>query len=116
MSTYFTLVRGVMRQATLPGAFSAIYDKSISIVASGGSAPGSLNAPVAAATAITLPGSGTYTLDVNSIPNMNIFFNGQRLEYGVDWNTSGSGPNYTAFTLNFGLVATDRLDLRTERS
>jgi hypothetical protein len=48
------------------------------------------------------------------VVSVNIYLNGDRLEYGIDWNTSGAGPNYTAFTLIFGLVVGDRLDLRVE--
>lgn len=96
--------------ATLP----AIYDKTVSVVSSGATPPGSLNTPVSAGTAITLPSSGIYTVQ-GGAPNINIFLNGDRLEYGRDWLTYGSGPNYTQFQLTFGLVADDYLDLRTER-
>jgi hypothetical protein len=114
MANYLALVNGVPRQSVLPGT-TAIYDQSITIVASGGTPPSTVNGPVSSGTALTLPASGVYTV-LSAVPNMNIYLNGDRLEYLLDWNTSGAGPNFTAFTLTFGLVAGDRLDLRTERS
>lgn len=105
------LTNGFPRMTTIAGAVP-VYDQSISIVSSG-TPPGSLTGPVAASTAITLPASGTYAIN-SSVVSMNIYLNGDRLEYGIDWNTSGSGPNYTAFTLTIGLVVGDRLDLRIE--
>ena len=104
------LTNGFPRMQLIGAA--AIYDQSISIVSSG-TPPGSLTGPVAPSTAITLPASGAYTIN-SSVVSMNIYLNGDRLEYNIDWNTSGSGPNFTAFTLIFGLVVGDRLDLRIE--
>jgi hypothetical protein len=100
---------------TVSASLPSIYDQTVSIVSSGGTPPGSLNGPISSGTAITLPSSGTYTVQTG-VPNINIFLNGDRLEYGRDWLTSGSGPNYTQFQLTFGLVAFDYLDLRTERN
>lgn len=115
MANYLALVNGVPRQSVLPGT-SLIYDKSVSVVASGATPPTSITGPVTAGTAITLPGSGTYTLDANSVANIQVWLNGDRLEQVFDWSTSGSGPNYTAIQLTFGLVAGDRLDIRSERA
>lgn len=115
MANYLSLVNGVPRSAVLPGT-TLIYDQSISIVVSGGSAPSSLDGPVTSGTAITLPASGSYTLNANSIANIQVYLNGDRLEQVYDWTTSGSGPTYTAIQLTFGLVAGDRLDIRSERT
>jgi hypothetical protein len=109
-TTALVLTNGFPRTQTIAGA--PVYDQSISIVTSG-TPPSSLTGPVSASTAITLPASGTYQIN-SGVVSINIYLNGDRLEYNIDWNTSGSGPNYTAFTLTFGLVVGDRLDLRVE--
>ena len=115
MANALALVNGVPRMVTVSASLPSIYDQTVSIVSSGGTPPGSLNGPISSGTAITLPSSGTYTVQTG-VPNINIFLNGDRLEYGRDWLTSGSGPNYTQFQLTFDLVASDYLDLRIERS
>lgn len=113
MSTQaLSIVNGMLRMVTI---LPSIYDQSISIVASGATPPSSLNGPISSGTAITLPGSQTYTVS-NSVPNATIFVNGQRLEYVFDWATSGTGPNFSAFTLTIGLIAGDRIDIRIERN
>lgn len=109
-TTALVLTNGFPRTQTIAGA--PVYDQSISIVSSG-TPPSSLTGPVIAGTVITLPASGTYQIN-SSVVTMNIYLNGDRLEYNIDWNTSGSGPSFTAFTLTFGLVVGDRLDLRVE--
>ena len=114
MANYLALVNGVPRQSVLPGT-SLIYDQSVTVVASGAGA-NQVNGPVTAGTAITLPSSGTYTLNANSVANIQVYLNGDRLEQVFDWSTSGSGPNYTAIQLTFGLVVGDRLDIRSERA
>lgn len=115
MAVALALVNGVPRTFTVPGT-SLIYDQSVSIVASGGNGSTTLNGPVNGGTAITLPSSGVYTLNVNSVPNLNVYLNGDRLESVIDWNVSGGGPNYTAITMTFQLVVGDRLDFRMERT
>jgi hypothetical protein len=114
MANYLGLVNGVPRGATLPGT-TLIYDQSITVVASGAGA-NQINGPVSSGTPITLPASGTYTLNANSIANINIYLNGDRMEQTFDWTTSGAGPNYTAFQFTFILVVGDRLDIRAERT
>jgi len=104
------LTNGFPRMTAIGGA--PIYDQSISVVSSG-TPPGSVTGPVTIGTALTLPASGTYQIS-SGVVSMNIYLNGDRLEYGIDWNTSGSGPNFTAFVLTLGLVVGDRLDLRVE--
>ena len=108
-----TLVNGVWRGTSVQ-PYTAIYDQSITIVASGATG-NQLNGPISASTPITLPSSGSYTVS-SSIPNLNIHLNGDRLEYSFDWNTSGSGPNFTAVTFTFTIAVGDRIDFRTERS
>lgn len=115
MAVALALVNGVPRQQTIPGT-SLIYDQSVAIVVSGASPPISLNGPVTTGTAVTLPASGSYTLNVNSVPNLNVYLNGDRLESVIDWNTSGAGPTYTAVQFTFNLVAGDRIDFRMERT
>lgn len=115
MSLALALISGVPRQQTVTVSLPLIYDQSITVVASGASGPNQINASPAS-TAITLPGSETYTLNTNSVPNLQIYMSGQRLEQIYDWNTVGSGPNFTQFSLTFATVALDRLDLIIERN
>jgi hypothetical protein len=97
-----SLVRGVPRgQSTLP----LIYDQSTSVAS-----------PITAGTALTLPASGTYTLNSSSVANLQVYLNGDRMEQTFDWTTSGSGPNYTAIQFTFNLVAGDRVDFRIDRA
>jgi hypothetical protein len=112
-SNLLALINGVPRgQVVLP----LIYDQTVSIVASGGSPPSSINGPVSSGTGVTLPSSQTYTLNSNSVANLQIYLNGDRLEQVLDWTTSGSGPNYTAVQFTFQLNALDVLVFRIERS
>lgn len=114
MANALALVNGVPRQAVIPGT-SLIYDQSITVVASGAGA-NQINGPVTTGTAITLPSSGSYTLNTNSVANIQVYLNGDRLEQVFDWSTSGAGPTFTAIQLTFGLVVGDRLDIRSERT
>lgn len=115
MANALALVNGVPRQALIPGT-SLIYDKSVTIVASGGNGSTTLNGPITTGTAVTLPSSGSYTLNANSVPNVNVYLNGDRLESAIDWNTSGAGPTFTAVQFTFNLVVGDRVDFRIERT
>ena len=115
MANYLSLVNGVPRQSALPSN-PLIYDQDVSVVASGGNGSTTLNGPISSGTAITLPSSGSYTLNANSIANISVYLNGMRLEQTLDWTTSGSGPTYTAIQLTFGLVANDVLAIRSERN
>lgn len=115
MAKFTRLVAGVLRSfEESGGSLPAIYDQAITVVASGAGA-NQINGPVTAGTAITLPSSGTYTVS-SGVTSLSIYLNGNRLDYVFDWNTSGSGPNYTQFQLTFDLVVGDRLDLRAERN
>ena len=111
-STALALVNGVPRQQSITASTPLIYDQSITVVSSGAGA-NQINGPVTTGTAIALPASGTYTLNTNSVANIQIFLNGDRLEQTFGWATSGSGPNYTAFSLTLDLVVGDRLDIRS---
>jgi hypothetical protein len=115
-STALVLVSGVPRQQTITTSLPLIYDQTVSVVSSGGTPPSSINGPISAGTAVTLPGSETYTLNTNSVANLQIYLNGDRLEQTLDWTTSGSGPNYTAVQFTFQLNALDVLVFRIERS
>lgn len=110
------LINGVPRMQSITASQPLIYDQSVSIVTSGATPPGSLNGPITAGTAVTLPSSGSYTLNVNNIANLQVYLNGDRLEQVFDWTTSGSGPNFTAVQFTFQLNAGDRIDFRIERS
>lgn len=103
-SSGLALVNGVARTQTFTVSLPLIYDQGVSI---GVSTP--------ANTPITLPASGIYTTNVNGVPNLDVYLNGQRLDYLFDWATSGAGPNFTAFTIGIALVAGDRVDLRIDR-
>src|SRR5579863_3219138 len=98
-STALVLINGVPRQQTITTSLPLIYDQTVTVVSSGGSPPSTLNGPVSSGTAITLPGSMTYTLNSNSVANLNVYLSGQKLEQVLDWTTSGSGPSYTAIQL-----------------
>lgn len=113
-SSVLVLIRGVPRMQTITNSLPPIYDETITIVTSGGDGTDTVNGPVSASTVLTLPASGIYTV-VSSVTSLNIYLNGQKLEFSYDWNTSGSGPNYTAFTLTQGLVVGDILELLEER-
>jgi len=115
MANALALVNGVPRQAVIPGT-SLIYDQSVTIVTSGGNGSTTLNGPITSGTAITLPSSGSYTLNANSVANLNVYLNGDRTEMTLDWNTSGAGPTYTAVSFTFNLVVGDRVDFRIERT
>ena len=115
-SSGLALVNGFPRTQTFTVSLPLIYDQSVTLVASGGNGSTTITGALSANTPITLPASGTYTLNANSVPNLDVFLNGQRLDYSFDWATSGSGPNFTAFSIGIALVVGDRLDLRIDRS
>ncbi len=115
MANYLSLVNGVPRGAVLPGT-TLIYDQTVTVVASGATPPGSVTGPITAGTAITLPSSGSYTLNINSIANISVYLNGLKLEQILDWTTSGAGPTYTAIQFTFQLVVGDIIDIRSERN
>jgi hypothetical protein len=115
MSLALALINGIPRQQTITVSLPLIYDESISVVASGASGSNQINASPAS-TSITLPSSESYTLNTNSVANIQIYLNGDRTEQVFDWNTVGVGPNYTQFAFTFAVVAGDRIDLVIERN
>ena len=115
-SSALTLVNGVPRMTAITVSLPLIYDQSVTVVASGGNGSTTVNGPITSGTAVNLPSAGSYTLDVNSVPNIQVYLNGDRTEIGIDWNVSGAGPLYTAITFTFNLVVGDRVDLVIERS
>lgn len=115
-SSALVLVNGVPRMQVISASLPLIYDQSVTIVVSGGNGSTTLNGPVTSGTAITLPSSGSYTLNANSVPNLQVYLNGDRVESTIDWNTSGAGPTFTALVFTFDLVVGDRVDLVMERA
>lgn len=87
-----------------------IYDEYISIVTSGASGDNELNGPISAVTNITLPNSGSY-ID----RELEVYLNGQRLEYIIDYEYVGSGAK-TQLYIVFDLVVGDRLRFRVDRT
>lgn len=115
MSNYvLLLVSGVPRMTLITSTLPPIYDQTVTIVISGGDGTDTVDGPISASTPLTLPASGTYTV-VSGVTSLNIYLNGQKLEYSNDWNTSGSGPNYTDFVMTQDLVVDDVLELLEER-
>lgn len=96
MSTKLSLIGGIPR--TVPFV-SSVYDER--------SQPGN----VTAGNPVTLPNSGSY-----EGAELQIELNGQGLDFGIDWNTSGAGPTYTAVTFTFDIVSTDDVNWRIENS
>lgn len=101
---------------------SPAYDEVVEIVASGGTAPTSLNGPIANGTVITLPNNSRIT---GTPPQkytvghgiLNVFLNGQfiDLESGAYIEVGASGaPSNQIQLINFpdGLVVGDELELR----
>lgn len=113
MASFLSLINGIGRMTNSAG--QSIYNATISIVASGGTSPTSVNGPVTAGTALTLPQSFTYTTDVNGTANINVFLNGQFLQPTLDWAPSGTSP-YTSIFFTFQLIATDIIEIRSERT
>lgn len=106
------LTNGVGRMTSIQ---PLIYDQSIEIVASGATG-NQLVGPITSGTAITLPASGSYTLNANSVANLQVYLNGDRVEQTFDWTTSGAGPTFTAIQFTFNIVVSDRIDLRIDRT
>ena len=81
------------------GSLPAIYDEE--------SQPGNIST----GTPVTLPASGSYEGE-----ELQLELNGQGLDFGIDWNTSGAGPTYTAVVFTFDLVSTDTIFWRKVRA
>ena len=110
MTKFLTLVNGVPRMVEESGT-PAIYDDFIDIVASGATPPNELNeASVTTGTPITLPNSGTYEGD-----ELEVYFNGNRMEDVVDYNYEGAGTR-TQISFTFDLITDDRIRFRVDRT
>lgn len=115
-STALSLVNGVPRQQSITVALPLIYDQVVNVVASGATPPSSINSPVTTGTAVNLPGGGSFTINSNSVPNLEIFLNGVALEYLVDWAVFATPPTYTAVAFTFNLVTGDEIVFRILRN
>ena len=95
---YITLSNGVPHLAA--EASGSIYDESTTV-----------GATITSGTNVTLPSSGTYTGN-----ELEIYYNGQRLEDVVDYVWVGSPPRtqvYFTFDLNPGDIIRFRKDANT---
>ena len=95
---YITLSNGVPHLAVEPAG--SIYDESTTV-----------GATITSGTNVTLPNSGTYTGN-----ELEIYYNGQRLEDVADYVWVGSAPRtqvYFTFDLNAGDIIRFRKDANT---
>jgi hypothetical protein len=113
MATFLRGSNGIARSFA-EATSTAIYDQSIILVVSGPTG-NDLVGPITSGTPITLPASGSYTV-ASSVTALNVFLNGMKLDYILDWSVSGAGPTYTALSFLFDLVVTDKIELRYERA
>lgn len=105
MAKFTRIVNGVLRSFEESGS-PTIYDRTISIVASGAVSP-DLNGPVTSGTNITLPSGQTYTGD-----ELQVYLNGLRLDDVLDYNTTSS----TQIQMTFNLEAGDKLRFYIDRN
>lgn len=81
---------------TLSPVASEIYTQTVSVGVGG----------ITTGTDITLPASGNYLGN-----ELEVYLNGEVMELGIDFNTSGSSP-YTKIQMTFDLVNGDKLRFR----
>lgn len=105
MAKFTRIVNGVLRSFDESGS-PTIYDRTISIVASGAVSP-DLNGPVTAGTSISLPSGKTYTSE-----ELQVYLNGLRLDDVLDYNTTSS----TQIQMTFNLEANDKLRFYIDRN
>lgn len=105
MAKFTRIVNGVLRSFDESGS-PTIYDRTISIVASGAVSP-DLNGPVTSGTNITLPSGQTYTGE-----ELQVYLNGLRLDDVLDYNTTSS----TQIQMTFNLEAGDKLRFYIDRN
>lgn len=105
MAKFLRLSNGVPRSFDESGS-PAIYDRTISILASGAVSP-DLNGPISAGTNITLPSGQTYTGE-----ELQVYLNGLRLDDVLDYNTTSS----TQIQMTFSLEAGDKLRFYIDRN
>ena len=99
MAKFLTLVNGVPRMVSESSSLT-IYDQT-TVIGVGGLATGS---------PLTLPNAQTYTGD-----ELEVYFNGQRVEDVLDFNWVGTAPR-TQVTFTFDLVQGDAIRLRIDRA
>lgn len=99
---YFTrIVDGVLRSfSSSGGSLPDIYEETF-VVPPGG---------ITSGTPITLPNSGTY-----DSKELEVEFNTQPLEAGIDYDYVGSGSAKTQITLGFDVYEDERIQLRKVR-
>jgi hypothetical protein len=107
MAKFTRLVNGFLRSFE-ESAAPAILEGSLTVVASGPGVNEIL--AVTAGTSITLPASITYTST-----ELNVFFDGQKIIPGTDYNYVGSPPR-TQISLTFDLAVGDVLFFEKERN
>lgn len=105
MAKFLQLVNGIPKSVSESGN-PAIYDRTISVVASGAVSP-DLNGPVNAGTNITLPSGQTYVGD-----ELQVYLNGIRLDDVLDYNTNST----TTIQMTFNLQAGDKLRFYIDRN
>lgn len=108
MANFLRLVAGVPTSFAESSSLT-IYDQPLTVVASGAGA-NQINGPVTAGTNVTLPAGGTYVG-----AELEIRYNGMRLEQLYDYNYVGSGTK-TQVTFTFDLQVGDRYDFRVDRA
>lgn len=92
---YLRLVNGIARMTLSPVA-AEIYSQTVTVGVGG----------VTTGVDITLPASGSYLG-----AELEVYLNGEYMELGLDFNTSGSSP-YTKIQMTFDLVQGDKLRFR----
>jgi hypothetical protein len=108
MGSFLRLSGGVSRSFQESSTIT-IYDQSLTVVASGAGA-NQINGPVTAGTAVTIPGSQTYTA-----AELQVYLNGDRMEPLFDYTYVGSAPR-TQLMFTVDLVVGDRVDFRIDRA
>ena len=104
MGLFLRLTNGFPRSAS-ESSSTTIYDQRLTVVASGATGSNQINGPVLSGSNLTLPASGTYTgLELE------IYWNGNRLEYLSDYSYVGSGSGKTQININFQLNVGDTVD------
>jgi len=96
--TFLALVNGFPRSQAA-NVYVPVYDQRYTVAS-----------PITSGTAVTLPASGSYVG-----AELQVYFNGQRLEPSADYNYVGSGTK-TQVTFTFNLVVGDLVDFRVDRS
>ena len=109
MGKFLTIVNGRPQMQEVPsGDATTIYDESL-LVVSGTPGAGEIQGPITTGTSITLPSSQTYEDD-----ELEVYFNGQRIESVYDYNYVGTIPR-TQISMTFDLEIGDIIRFRIDR-